>query len=81
MVASKTNYVCTLSKAQAEQLHGLMEERGWEFDSAPYAYWRGKKDKTNVVAYESGKLTVQGAYFFTLAISSQKIHKKICENY
>jgi len=61
MAASKTNYVCTLSKAQAEQLHGLMEERGWEFDSAPYAYWRGKKDKTNVVAYESGKLTVQGA--------------------
>ena len=61
MAGSKTNYVCTLTKAQAEQLHGLMEERGWEFDVAPYAYWRGKKDKTNVVAYESGKLTVQGA--------------------
>ena len=61
MAGSKTNYVCTLTKAQAEQLHGLMEERGWEFDAAPYAYWRGKKDKTNVVAYESGKLTVQGA--------------------
>ncbi|MBR6059453.1 MAG: ribonuclease HIII [Victivallales bacterium] len=61
MAASKTNYVCTLTKAQMEQLHGLMEERGWAFDTAPYAYWRGKKDKTNVVAYESGKLTVQGA--------------------
>ena len=61
MAGSKTNYVCTLTKAQTEQLHGLMEERGWEFDAAPYAYWRGKKDKTNVVAYESGKLTVQGA--------------------
>ena len=61
MAASKTNYVCTLTKVQAEQLHGLMEERGWAFDAAPYAYWRGKKDKTNVVAYESGKLTVQGA--------------------
>ncbi|MBP5672634.1 MAG: ribonuclease HIII [Victivallales bacterium] len=61
MAASKTNYVCTLTKTQVEQLHGLMEERGWAFDNAPYAYWRGKKDKTNVVAYESGKLTVQGA--------------------
>ena len=61
MTISKTNYVCVLTKAQADQLHVLMEERGWEFDAAPYAFWRGKKDKTNVVAYESGKLTVQGA--------------------
>ena len=51
MAVSKTNYVCTVTKDQAEQLHGLMEERGWEFDTAPYAYWRGKKEKTNVVAY------------------------------
>ena len=61
MTTSTKNYVCTLTKAQTEQLHGLMEERGWMFDNVPYAFWRGKKDKTNVVAYESGKLTVQGA--------------------
>ena len=28
-----------------------------------------------------GKPIVMWALFFTLAISSQKIHKKICENY
>jgi ribonuclease HIII len=37
-----------------------MEPSGWSFDQAQYAHWRARKDKTTVVAYESGKLVVQG---------------------
>lgn len=59
-MASTTSYVCTITAAQAEQLHGLMQARGWTFDQMPYARWRGRLAKTTVVAYESGKLTVQG---------------------
>ncbi len=61
MEKKKTIYVCTLTKGQSDQLRALMEERGWEFDSMQYAYWRGKKDRTNVVSYESGKLKVDGS--------------------
>ncbi len=56
----KTSYVCTLTADQVSQLRGLMEPGGWEFGNAPYAHWRAKMQKTSVVAYESGKLTVQG---------------------
>ncbi|MGI6355313.1 MAG: ribonuclease HIII [Lentisphaeria bacterium] len=59
-MASTTNYVCTITAAQAEQLRGLMQARGWSFDQIPYSRWRGRLGKTTVVAYESGKLTVQG---------------------
>lgn len=59
-MASTTNYVCTITAAQAEQLRGLMQARGWTFDQIPYSLWRGRFGKTTVVAYESGKLTVQG---------------------
>ena len=59
-MASTTNYVCTITAAQAEQLRGLMQVRGWTFDQIPYSLWRGRFGKTTVVAYESGKLTVQG---------------------
>lgn len=57
---AKTSYVCTLSAPQAARLRALMEPKGWSFDEAPYARWRARLDKTTVVAYESGKLTVQG---------------------
>ncbi len=61
MEKQKKIYVCTLTKEQSDQLRTLMEERGWQFDSMQYAYWRGKKDRTNVVSYESGKLKVDGS--------------------
>jgi ribonuclease HIII len=60
MLSAAKNYVCTITAAQAADLHELMSERGWVFDQLPYARWRGRLDKTTVVAYESGKLTVQG---------------------
>lgn len=60
MPPAVTNYVCTIDAAQAAALKSLMADRGWVFDESPYARWRGRLGKTTVVAYESGKLTVQG---------------------
>ncbi len=54
------SYVCTITADQAVQLRALLDEQFWELDTAPYAHWRARKDKTTVVAYESGKVTVQG---------------------
>jgi ribonuclease HIII len=59
-VSKPTNYVCKLSSTQAEQLRDLLEARQWELDDAPYAHWRARREKTTAVAYESGKLSVQG---------------------
>lgn len=54
------SYVCSISVQQSEQLHLLLSQRGWQFDSLPYARWRARHLNVNVVSYESGKLTVQG---------------------
>ncbi|OGV73523.1 MAG: ribonuclease HIII [Lentisphaerae bacterium RIFOXYA12_64_32] len=59
-MATPTRYVCTLSREQFEQLRELLISRGWKLGTAPYAHWQAQLDKTTVVAYESGKLTVQG---------------------
>lgn len=55
-----TGHVCTLTPAQIGQFRQALEERNWHFDEAPYAHWRACQDKTTVVAYQSGKVTVQG---------------------
>lgn len=54
------SYVCTLAKEQQEALKALLLSRGWELGTQAYAHWSAAHDKTKVVAYVSGKLTVQG---------------------
>jgi ribonuclease HIII len=56
----KTSYVCEADEKQIGLLKDYLTDRGWEFREMPYAHWKAVKDKTNVVAYLSGKLTVQG---------------------
>lgn len=56
----RTSYVCKVDEKQIEKLHTYLDERGWEFRDMQYAHWKAVKDKTNIVAYQSGKLTVQG---------------------
>mgnify|MGYP000948748889 CR=1 FL=1 len=73
-----TSYVCTIDAAQAVVLQGLMAGRGWVFDDMPYARWRGRLGKTTVVAYESGKLTVQGretAEFVQFLLEPEILHE------
>lgn len=56
----RTSYVCKVDEKQIEKLHAYLKIRGWEFRDMQYAHWKAVKDKTNIVAYNSGKLTVQG---------------------
>lgn len=72
-----TNYVCTVTEEQSEALRLLLEARGWSFSEQPYARWKAVREKTNVVAYNSGKLTVQGggtADFVTFVLEPEILH-------
>jgi ribonuclease HIII len=55
-----TSHVAAATPEQIVALETLLRERGWTFDAVPYAHWKAVGDKVNVVAYLSGKLTVQG---------------------
>ncbi|MDD2404112.1 MAG: ribonuclease HIII [Victivallaceae bacterium] len=57
---TKTSYVVEVTEQQAFQLEKLLIEKGWVFSKVPYSRWKASKEKTSVVAYQSGKLTVQG---------------------
>lgn len=72
-----TSYVCTVTEEQAEQLRRLLDGRGWKFSEQPYARWKAVLEKTNVVAYNSGKLTVQGGGtedFVTFLLEPEILH-------
>ena len=72
-----TSDVCTVKEEQAEQLRLLVDGRGWKFSEQPYARWKAVLEKTNVVAYNSGKLTVQGGGtedFVTFLLEPEILH-------
>ncbi len=72
-----TSYVCTLTPEQGEELTALLPERGWDFSAHPYAHWKAVKEKTNVIYYNSGKLTVQGggtADFVSFLLEPEILH-------
>ncbi|MBO5924496.1 MAG: hypothetical protein J6Q81_08275, partial [Lentisphaeria bacterium] len=55
------NYVCIVNDAQRVQIENYCREHGWQFSDLPYGHWKAAGNKINVAAYNSGKLTVQGA--------------------
>ncbi len=59
-MANPKSGVFTLNERQRGQLQEYCKARGWEFATAPYAFWKVKAPNMSLVAYESGKLTVQG---------------------
>ena len=59
-MAKRTSYVCSVTPEQVALLRELLLTRGWDCGAAAHAFWRAALDKTTVVAYRSGKLTVQG---------------------
>lgn len=62
MAQAIKNFVCTVTPEQIRQLEEYLRERSsWTFSSVPYAHWKAAGEKVNVVAYLSGKLTIQGA--------------------
>ena len=60
MSAARTTFTAVLTPEQTEKLRELLAERNWELSQGPYMVFRAVKEKTNVCAYESGKLVVQG---------------------
>ncbi|MDD5728552.1 MAG: ribonuclease HIII [Victivallales bacterium] len=59
-VNNKTLYVCKTDDRQREKLRAYLEARNWKFSAMRYAYFKAVLDKTSIIAYHSGKLTVQG---------------------
>ena len=56
-----TSYSLKLSKEEIEILEENLKRKGWDFKNIPYSYWGASPGKgLNVVAYKSGKVTVQG---------------------
>ena len=60
MAQPLTSYTAKLDAEAERRLQQLLRERGWEFYEVAYARFAARREKTNVVSYESGKLVVQG---------------------
>ncbi len=56
----KTSYVCTIDEKQLVVLREYLTSHGFEMKEQQYAHFKAVGEKVNVVAYNSGKLTVQG---------------------
>ena len=54
------NHVTTLNEKQVKKLTDLLTKRNWIMSELPYAHWKATQNKTNIVAYKSGKLVIQG---------------------
>ncbi|MEQ1751572.1 MAG: ribonuclease HIII [Prosthecobacter sp.] len=56
-----TSYTKPLTLAQADKLKGLLQQRGFTFESKPYCLYAASKEKVNVQVYEKGpKVLIQG---------------------
>jgi ribonuclease HIII len=55
-----TSYVTKITENQAEELFTILKEKSFEITHPPYTFWKGKYEKLSIVAYESGKLVIQG---------------------
>ena len=56
----KNSYTLKLSSEQMGKLGNALESRGWSTRTVQYARFAFDGDLVKVVAYESGKLVVQG---------------------
>ncbi|MBR4466754.1 MAG: DUF3378 domain-containing protein, partial [Clostridia bacterium] len=60
-MSGKTCFVATLTPAQMDALRANLESiSAWEFSTGPYMLFKASREKTQVAAYRSGKLVVQG---------------------
>lgn len=61
MEKKNSSFVVKIDDDRRAKLERILRSRGWEFGEAPYACWRVTGPGISLVAYRSGKLTVQGA--------------------
>lgn len=58
---SLSSYTAAIAEVDIRKIKLLLEEKGFEFKSRPYAHFSAKKGKLNVTVYEKGpKVLVQG---------------------
>jgi len=70
-------YVAAITPEQSLQIREILERKGWEFDTVPYARYRAKGEGATLISYESGKLVVQGkgtADFVTFVLEPEVLH-------
>ena len=53
-------YVETFTKEQIDKLESHLRSQGWQFSDLQYAHWKASLNKTNVSAFNSGKVFIQG---------------------
>jgi ribonuclease HIII len=53
-------YVTKITNEQTNLLYEILENKGFSFDQPPYTFWKAKQGKLSIVAYNSGKLVIQG---------------------
>ncbi len=73
-----TSYVCTITAQQLTDLQNYLQEHDFEFKSQQYAHFKAVKEKLNIVAYNSGKLTIQGggtADFVEFVLEPEILHE------
>jgi ribonuclease HIII len=59
--AKISSYSVKLTEEKIKILEDILRDKEWSFKNIPYAYWGASPGKgLNVVAYKSGKVTVQG---------------------
>ena len=69
-----TSYTVCLSDIERSKLESIINDGNWEVADAPYAFWKAKKPGLSLVAFESGKLTIQGketADFITFTLEPE----------
>lgn len=58
---SLSSYTVPIQAGDVSKIRHILEERGFEFKSKPYAHYSAKKGKLNVTVYEKGpKVLIQG---------------------
>jgi ribonuclease HIII len=59
-VDTRTNHICTLDREQVKQLKVYLQDKGYEFRDAKYAYYGASNKDVSLTCYRNGKLLVQG---------------------
>ncbi|MCI7644568.1 MAG: ribonuclease HIII [Lentisphaeria bacterium] len=58
--AKKSSFVYDVNPTQLAELESYLRDRGFKFTPLQYAHWKAAGEKLNIIAYLSGKLTLQG---------------------
>ncbi len=78
-----SSFVFALSMHEIDKVKFHIENNGWELSELQNALWKASKGKTNICAYKSGKLCVQGkeSYDFVTFVLEPEILGRLLLDY